>query len=139
MHGLEIANLRELTAKLEKDVAKEQKLRQWTIEDVKADLGRNKQLQELENRWESSEEMTRGNGDTSDAALVRCIVNMRHVPTGMPSFPVEVQPFVSVGEIADLMGICRRPWRFYVMVPTFGAVKSPGETSLRRGSLATGY
>jgi hypothetical protein len=48
--------MRELTAKLESDVAHEKELRQWGIEDVKADMERNKQLQELENRrkYESS-------------------------------------------------------------------------------------
>jgi hypothetical protein len=30
---------------------------------------------------------------------------MSHVPTGMTPFPVEVKPFVSVTEIADLMGL----------------------------------
>jgi hypothetical protein len=43
------------------------------------------------------------NGDTSDAALVRCIVNNRGIPTGVTPFPVEMRPYVSVTEIANLM------------------------------------
>jgi hypothetical protein len=39
MQWQEIANLRDLTAELEKDVAHEKKSREWDIEDVLADMG----------------------------------------------------------------------------------------------------
>jgi hypothetical protein len=72
----EIANMHELTAKLESDVAHEKELPQWGIEEMLTDMERNKQLQELENRRKSTEEMMRQIGELK--AQVERLNHMNH-------------------------------------------------------------